>query len=103
MYFGNSLNLLNLQVAPMLTDERPTIWHSDQYLREWAVDRGLDRYPKALVPLISASQSAPDTAEISFWDRGWPVELALSIPVSASNSGLRLANSVIAKPGDVTK
>lgn len=30
--------------------------------------------------------------------KGWPVELALTLPVSASNSGLRLANSVIERP-----
>lgn len=35
--------------------------------------------------------------------KGWPVELALSMPVSASNSGLRLANSVIAKPAGSDK
>lgn len=37
----------------MLTDERPATWHDDDYIREWARQRGLSQYPVARVPLIS--------------------------------------------------
>lgn len=38
----------------MLTDELPTVWHDDDYIREWARNHGLARLPVAYVALGGA-------------------------------------------------
>ena len=47
---------------------------SDDEIREWARRHRLDRYPVALVPLMSASVFGLNTVRIRFHDRGAPVE-----------------------------
>jgi hypothetical protein len=58
---------------PGVTDELPSSWHSDSYIRRWAQDRGLGRYPTARVPLCIVSPKIPDIAEIDFETPGFPV------------------------------
>lgn len=57
----------------MLTDERPANWHDDDYIRAWAIARGLNKHPKALVALMSVNPEGPDTAEVDFGTPGNPV------------------------------
>lgn len=57
----------------MLTDEYPAEWHTDEYLRAWAINHKLNRYPLALVPLRTYAPERDDTAEIDFGTPGNPV------------------------------
>lgn len=51
----------------MLTDESPATWHSDEYLREWARQRGRV-YPITYLPLLGVVPNM--IAAIHFQDGG---------------------------------
>lgn len=57
----------------MLTPEHPAAWHSDDYIKHWARNHCLNRYPVALVPLRTSNMTQEDTAEIGFFIDGEPV------------------------------
>lgn len=52
----------------MLTDDNPAVWHSDEYIREWARQRGKDKLPQVDIELDGAITS--DTKDIAriYWD-----------------------------------
>ena len=67
----------------MLTDELPASWHSDEYLREWARQRGMV-YPVTRIPLISVG---PTNEAVIYFDKpGYPVERRAALPQSAEHS-----------------
>ena len=58
----------------MLTDESPAEWHDDEYIMEWARQRGLRKYPIAYVGLITTAATIPDLAQIT-WDSDEPAKV----------------------------
>lgn len=52
----------------MLTDNDPAVWHDDDYIREWARQRGKDKLPRVDIELVGAIM--PDTRNIAriYWD-----------------------------------
>lgn len=55
----------------MLTDNDPAVWHDDDYIREWARQRGYDIRPYVDIELCGAIFSdEPDVARIYWCDKG---------------------------------
>lgn len=58
----------------MNLDHFPTVHDTDDYIREWARDRGYSSFSICHIPLAKAiAPDIPDIAEIKWYIRGEPI------------------------------